>query len=179
MIFNPDVSKQAVEIVFSPKHNPTNFDLIFHGVGVRKVNETKHIGLILQEKLSFQTHIDEKIIKARQGVGLMKRIYPYVPRFTLEHTYKMYVRPHLDYADIIYHIPYKDNPAFLSENTEESLSILMQKIESVQYDAALSSTGAWRGSPRKELYEDLGWESLNLRRELRRDFNSQTANLPI
>ena len=80
----------------------------------------------------------------------------------------MYVRPHLDYADIIYHIPYKDNPAFLSENTEESLNILMQKIESVQYDAALSSTGAWRGSPRKKLYEDLGWESLNLRRELRR-----------
>ena len=44
----------------------------------------------------------------------------------------------------------------------------MQKLESVQYDAALSSTGAWRGSPRKELYEDLGWESLNLARELRR-----------
>ena len=103
MIFNPDVSKQAVEIVFFSKHNPTNFDdLIFHGVGVRKVDKTKHMGLVLQEKLSFQSHIDEKIIKARQGVGLMNRIYPYVPRFTLEHVYKMYVRPHLDYADIIH-----------------------------------------------------------------------------
>ena len=56
MIFNPDESKQAVEIVFSSKHNPTTFDdLVFHGVGVRKVNETKHIGLVLNEKLSFQS----------------------------------------------------------------------------------------------------------------------------
>ena len=92
---------------------------IFHGVGVHKVNETKHIGLILHEKLSFQSHIDSKISKARQGVGLMKCIYPYVPRLTLELVFKLNVRPHLDYAVIIYHIPYKDNPAFLSEDTDE------------------------------------------------------------
>ena len=98
----------------------------------------------------------------------MKHIYPFVPRFTLEHVYRMHVRPHLDYAYIIYHIQYKYNPAFLSENTEESLCTLMQKFESVQYDVALSSTGPWQGSPREELYEDLGWESLNIRRELRR-----------
>ena len=98
----------------------------------------------------------------------MKRIYLYVPRATLELVYKLYIRPHLDYGDIIFHIPYKENPAFLSEDTDESLNILMQKLESVQYDAALSASGAWHGSPRKELYDNLGWESLNLRRELRR-----------
>ena len=77
MIFNPDVSKQAVEIVFSSKHNLTNFNnLILHGVGVCKVNKTKHFGLNRQEKLSFQSHINKKIINARQGVGFMKRIYP-------------------------------------------------------------------------------------------------------
>ena len=169
MIFNPDESKQAVEVVFSSKNLPTQFDdLSFHGVGVLKVNETKHLGLKLHNKLSFQSHIDDKIKKSRQGVGLMKRIYPYVPRATLELVYKLYVRPHLDYGDIIFHIPYKENPAFLSEDTDESLNILMKKIESVQYDAALAASGAWHGSPRKELYDNLGWESLHLRRELRR-----------
>jgi hypothetical protein len=82
--------------------------------------------------------------------------------------YKLYIRPHLDYADLIFHIPYKDNPAFLSDSETESLSSIMKQIESVQYDAALSATGAWKGSPKKELYENLGWESLHLRRELRR-----------
>ena len=79
----------------------------------------------------------------------------------------MYVRPYLDYADIMYYSSYKDNPVFLSESTDESLKILMQKIESVQYDGALSSTGVWRGSPIKELYDNLGWKSLELRRQLK------------
>ena len=169
MIFNPDLTKQAVEVVFSSKNNPTKFDdLSFHGIPVKKVDDTKHLGLLLHQKLSFDPHLDKKIKEARQGVGLMKQIYPYVPRAALETVYKMYIRPHLDYCDIIFHVPYRDNPAFLSEPNDESLNNLMQKIESVQYDAALSATGAWRGSPRQELYENLGWESLNLRRELRR-----------
>ena len=169
MVFNPDLTKQAVEVVFSSKSNPTTFDDIsFHGIPVKKVGETKHLGLILHNKLLFEHHVNKKIKSARQCVGLMKQIYPYVPRSTLEIMWKMYARPHVDYCDIIFHIPYRENPAFLSEPNDESLNNLMQKIESVQYDAALSATGAWRGSPRKELYENLGWESLNLRRELRR-----------
>ena len=98
----------------------------------------------------------------------MKQIYPFVPRNTLEMVYKLYIRPHLDYADIIFHIPYKNNPAFLSDSDTEPLNNLMRQIESIQYDAALSASGAWRGSPKKELYENLCWESLHLRRELRR-----------
>ncbi len=169
MIFNPDINKQAVEVVFSSRNIPTIFDdLSFHGIPVKKVGETKHLGLILHNKLLFESHLDKKIKKAKQGVGLMKQIYPYVPRFTLEIVYKMHIRAHLDYCDIIFHIPYRNNIAFLSEPNDESLHILMQRVESVQYDAALSATGAWKGSPRQELYDNLGWESLNLRRELRR-----------
>ena len=44
----------------------------------------------------------------------------------------------------------------------------MEKLESVQYSAALAITGAWRGASRKKLYLDLGWESLSLRRWSRR-----------
>jgi hypothetical protein len=169
MIFNPDISKQAVEVVFSTKLYPTTYDsLIFNTIPVKPVDQTKHLGLTLDKKLSFHTHVNEKIKKARQGIGLMKQIYPYIPRNTLEIVYKLYIRPHLDYADIIFHIPYKDNPAFLSDSDTEPLNNFMRQIESVQYDAALSASGAWKGSPKKELYANLGWESLHLRRELRR-----------
>ena len=44
----------------------------------------------------------------------------------------------------------------------------MEKIEKVQYNAALAITGTWRGSNRSKLYEELGWESLNDRRWARR-----------
>ena len=56
------------------------------------------------------------------------------------------MRPHLDYGDIIYDLVY--NLSF------------HQKLELIQYKAALALTGASRGSSRKKLYLELGLESL-------------------
>jgi len=44
----------------------------------------------------------------------------------------------------------------------------MEEIEKLQYDAALIVTGAWKGSNRSKLYDELGWESLSDRRRIRR-----------
>ena len=44
----------------------------------------------------------------------------------------------------------------------------MEKLEQIHYSAALAITGAWRGTSREKLYDELGWESLNLRRWSRR-----------
>ena len=42
--------------------------------------------------------------------------------------------------------------------------LLCKKIESVQYSAAITITGTWRGTSREKLYCELGWESLHARR---------------
>ena len=44
----------------------------------------------------------------------------------------------------------------------------MENIEKIQYLGALAVTGAWQGSSRSSLYDELGWESLNDRRIFRR-----------
>ena len=44
----------------------------------------------------------------------------------------------------------------------------MEKLESVQYSAALAVAGTWRGISQERLYEKLGWESLSARRWYRR-----------
>ena len=72
--------------------------------------------------------------------------------------YKSLVRSHLDYCDILYHIPPVQTQLGLT------LSDSMEKAEIIQYQAALAVTGAWQGSSRSKLYEELGWESLSERR---------------
>ena len=76
------------------------------------------------------------------------------------------MRPHLDYGDVVYQIPDNESKTFDSKN--DNFHPLMTRIESVQYEAACVVSGAWRGSSRKKLYNDLGWESLYDRRNLRR-----------
>ena len=165
MSFNPDPQKQAVELKFSKKKIEIDHPVIlFNNIPVKKVDEHKHLGIILDSKLSFSAHIKSAISKTRKGIGLLKYLSKYLPRHTLIEIYKLYVRPHLDYGDVIYHIPAK--VCDFSGNIV--LPNLMEKLESVQYSAALAITGTWRGTSREKLYTDLGLESLSSRRWSRR-----------
>ena len=49
-------------------------------------------------------HLNNKIIKAKKGIGIIKYISKFLPRNALDQMYKVLVDPHLD-CDIIYHIP--------------------------------------------------------------------------
>ena len=54
MYFDPEPNKQAVEVLFSTKekyliHPP----VFFNGIEVTRVDEHKHLGLILDPKLTF------------------------------------------------------------------------------------------------------------------------------
>ena len=90
-----------------------------------------------------------------------------MPRHTLINIYKEFVRPHLDYGDIIY-----DNPGN---------ECFCNNIESVQYNTALAITRAIRGTSREKLYQELDFEYLTDRRYCRRlcffykIINEQTA----
>ena len=109
---------------------------------MKKVDEHKHFGMILDSKLSFSAHIKTAISKTRKGIGLLKYLSNYLPTHIVSEFYKLYVRPHLDYGDVVYHTPAKI--CEFSQNT--ILPNLMEKLESVQYSAALAVTGTWKGN---------------------------------
>ena len=165
MSFNPNPNKQAVEMLFSCKRSEQNHPpLFFNNVLVASASDHKHLGIILDCKLLLTKHISEKVAKARKGIGIIRHLSFHVPLDVLDQLYKLFVRPLLDYCDIIYHVPAITNPF----NSSISLKYSMQSIESTQYQAALAVSGAWKGSNTSKLYEELGWESLTDRRWYRR-----------
>ena len=77
MSFNPDPTKPAEEIFFSHKKKPLYHPpIFFNNVEVKRVSEHKHLGLILDSKLTFGSHINEKLAKARKGVGVIEYYLP-------------------------------------------------------------------------------------------------------
>ena len=165
MEFNPDPTKQATEVLFSCKKScPNHPQLIFNGTAVVNVKEQKHLGLTLEKGPSFEKHLNEKIIKAKKSIGILKYLSKFLPLKTLDQMYKALVRSHLDYCDIIYHVPSIIHQSPLGM----TLNWIMEKLEKVQYQAALAITGAWQGSSRSKIYDELGWESLSDRRTCRR-----------
>ncbi len=159
MEFNPDPTKQATEVLFSCKRSsPIHPPLLFNNNPVSRTHEQKHLGLTLTTNLSFRTHLNEKMNKAKRNIGIIKHLSKYIPVRSLVQMYKTFVRPHLDYCDIIYHEP----PKFGTKH-DVSLTSSMEEVERIQYKGALAVTGAWQGSSRSKLYDELGWEPLSYR----------------
>ena len=76
----------------------------------------------------------------------MEKLQKTLLRLVLITMYKAFVRPHLDYGNMIYDEAYNET--------------FHQKLESIQYNACLALSGAIRGSSREKLYHEVGLESL-------------------
>ena len=103
MQFNPDPNKQANEVIFSRKsilHNLSHPPINFNERIITKCNHRKHLGIILDLNLNFNTHIDQKIKKCNKLIGLIKRLSVNLPQNALLTIYKSFIRPHLGYGDI-------------------------------------------------------------------------------
>ena len=67
MLFHPDPRKQAMEVCFSRKLNQdSTLPLQFNDNTVQTVEEHKHLGLSLDEKLDFNIHVDSKVNKCNK-----------------------------------------------------------------------------------------------------------------
>ena len=147
MSFNPDLSKQAQEVIFSRKSSRVDHARVpFNNSSVVPTSCQKHLGLYLDEKLNSSNHIKEKISKACKDIGGTRKLHHVLTRHSLLTFYKSFIRPHLDYGNIIYDQP--NNQA------------LSNKLEVVEYNAALAITGVIRGTSKTKVYQVLGLESL-------------------
>ena len=88
MVFNLDITKQAIEVIFSSKKNkPPHPDLVFNGILVSREPFTKHLGVYLDSRLNFSKHIKEQVLKATKGEYLWKFVCKYVDRNVLDLSY--------------------------------------------------------------------------------------------
>ena len=113
-----------------------------------KTNSQKHLGVVLDNRLLFEDHLKMILNKVNKTIGLLRKLQNISPRSALLTIYKGFVRPHLDYGDITYDQAY--NASF------------HQKLELLQCNARLAIKRAIRGTSRKQLYQDLALESLEL-----------------
>ena len=150
MSFNPDPTKQAQELIFSRKVQTTNPPpLFFNGNVVPKTTLQKHLGMFPDSKLNFSEHLKTIFQKTNKTIGLLRKLQTLLPRAPLITIYKSFIRPHLDYGDMIYDQTF--NMSF------------QQKIETIQYNAALVITSPIKGSSRETLYQKLGLDTLQQR----------------
>ena len=139
MNFNPDPNKHAQEIIFSRKKTASLHPVLyFDNKPVKSSQIQKHLGMILDSNLSYEHHIKSILNKVNKTIGLLRKFQLILPRHSLITIYKTFIRPHLDYGDVIYDRTF--NKSF------------HQRLEAIQYNAAIAITGAVRGTSSEKLF---------------------------
>jgi hypothetical protein len=124
--------------------------LSLNGVGIKEINSHCHLGVDLEKSFSWLTHILRIAGKSAKCVGLMRRASRDLPRQCLENLYLTMVRPILEYGGLLF---------------DGSPVKHLQHLDKVQREAALVCTGAYKHTKTTELMNELGWDSLESRRE--------------
>ena len=155
MNFNPGTSKQGQKVLFGRKAKVTTHpQLFFNNNPVHETATQKHLGMFLNSKLNFQEHFQNILNKVNKNTGLLQKLQNTLPRPSLLTIYKSSIRQYLDYGD--------------TNHDQEYNASFQQKVESIQYNAAVAITGAIRGTSKEILFEKLGLESLQNRQWYRK-----------
>ena len=110
--------------------------------------------MILDSKLNYENNPLSVFIRVNKTIGLLRKFQLTLPRKSLVTIYKSFIRPHLDYGDVVYDRAFNE--------------LFHQSLESLQYSAAIAIPGAIRGTSSEKLFQELGLETLKSRRWLRK-----------
>ena len=143
--FQWKMSKQAQEVIFSRKskrstHSPLVFNNVF------QIFSQKHLGVILDFKLTFEEHLNNVLAKVNKAVGISSKLRNILPRTALITIYKAFNRPNLDYGDVLYDQAFNNS--------------FKETLKSIQYNACLALPGAIRGTSKEKIYQELVQKAL-------------------
>ena len=141
---------KTVSLIISKKRlKPNHPELFMANSSIKEVNQHKHLGLIFSSDATWTNHIKVISVKAWKRIGYLRRLRFLLDRPSLQKIYTTFIRPLLEYGNIIW-----DSCTLENKRT----------IENIQLEAARLVTGGTKLCSFQKLYDDTKWETLQKRR---------------
>ena len=129
-------------------------NLKINSVPIHRVSTTKSLGVVIDENLTWSSHIDKLTKKVASGIGAIKRLRSFVSSETLYFIYHALIQPHFDYCNVVW-----------GNCGTETLANQLQKL---QNRAARVLTFSNFDADASGLMENLGWDNLNTQRQIQK-----------
>ena len=147
------VPKTKSLIISNKADRDENPPVEMNGTVLDDVHSHKHLGVILNQTLTWTSHIDEICVKAMKRLDVIQHIKFKVSRNCLQRYYMSFVLPVLEYADSLWNGAYDQD---------------LNRLDKVHIRAMRIITGATQRSSTQALYGELGWHTLAQRRSIHR-----------
>lgn len=127
--------------IYFCQHDAAQYPLFFEGTQLPDVTEHKHLGVTITHTLSWSSHISKVCQKTGAILNILSYLQFKLDRKTLETIYFSFVRPILEYADVVW-----------GDCTQHDSDLL----ESVQKRATRIVSGGIRGTSSEVMFNELG-----------------------
>ena len=78
--FNPGLIKQAQKIIFSRKKMKSSHASVYFNIQVSSTLAHKHLGMLLDDKISYKHHLKFVLNNVKKKIGLFRRFQQSLPR---------------------------------------------------------------------------------------------------
>ena len=146
--FSPEKTRT---LTFSTRRTKQIYpDLYLNNIKIKETDNHKHLGLTFSNNGKWEEHLDNIGKKTNKRLNMIKQLQFNLDRQTLQTLYFTYVRPLMEYGDIVWNN--------INENQTEFL-------ETIQRTPARLVTGAVRRTKHAAIQNELEWQILARRRE--------------
>ena len=121
----------------------TDISLALGDNNIKRVNNKKSLGFIIDDQLKWGTYIDTQCKKITKNIALLRRAKPYAPLQTLIKMYNALVLPHLTYCSTIWN---------------DGSNTILNKLSKLQRRAARVITGQSYDIRSTEILESIGYQ---------------------
>ena len=105
-------------------------------VKIQECEVEKDLGVSFDGNLKFNQHIESVVNKANKLVGIMKRTYKYLDKESFLLLYKSLIRPHLEYANVIWSPIFKYQSITI-ERVQRRATKILAETKGMSYEQRL------------------------------------------
>ena len=74
---------------------------------ISRVKETKTLGVLVDENITWKNHIEATCKKISKTIGMMRRVKSVISNESLKRLYKALVLPHFDHCSLVWYVIYE------------------------------------------------------------------------
>ena len=103
---------------------------------LKAVAEERDLGVVIDQDLTFEKHMAEKVNKANQKIGLIRRSFMHLDNEIFLMLYKSLIRPQLEYANQVW-APRTQRQKTMLENVQRRATKLIPGLKDLTYEERL------------------------------------------
>lgn len=133
---------------YNLKNKIDDSQVMINNIPITRFSSFGCLGVQLDEKLSWEKHIEHICAKTGAGIGVMRRAKPFITKETLLNIYNSIVLPYFDYCSPLW---------------DKCGSVLKEKLQKLQNRAARVISGVSYETRSSDILQALSWKNVEER----------------